>query len=130
MEKRRGKKFWEINFTLRFLNISLICATVFILISFYALGKIAIELQYSLTWRVHFIILQLSLTGVVFAFLIGMLLVLHRSLGAIPRIEKILEEVIIGNYSLRIAIRKKDIIHSFVEKLNKVLDILEGKAKT
>ncbi|MDD5669138.1 MAG: hypothetical protein PHE58_03800 [Candidatus Omnitrophica bacterium] len=128
-QERRKRALGRIQYTLRFLNVSLICAIVFIILAFYALGKLVTDSQYSMVWRINLIIFQLSFTAVIFALLIGMFLLLHRSLGAMPRIEEILDRVLKGDSSLRVTIRKEDIMHSFVEKLNKVLDQLEQKNK-
>jgi hypothetical protein len=127
MQERRRKGIGKIKYTLRFLNISLIFAIVFIILAFYALGRVVTDTQYSILWRINLIILQLSFTAVIFAFLIGMFLLLHRTLGALPRMEDILDRVIKGEYSLRINLRKDDIMKSFVEKLNQVLMLLEKK---
>ena len=128
MQKRR-RGIGRIKYTLRFLNISLVVAIIFILLAFYALGKLVTDSQYSLVWRINLIILQLSFTTVIFAFLIGMFLLLHRTLGALPRMEEILNKVIAGDYSLRIHIREEDILRFFVDKLNKVFELLEKKSK-
>ncbi len=128
MEQRR--KFWEINLTVHIFNYALIAATALFLIIFYAICKIIVELQHSLVWQIYLIILQIALTGFFVILLIVIFLVLHRVLGPIPRMEKILEKVINGDRSLRITIREKDIIHPFVDKLNKLLDLLEQKEKS
>lgn len=125
-EKRR---FWRIKFTLRILNVTLVCATILTLISFYALVKLITEPQYSLIWRVNLVILQLCFTAVIFVFIISIFLLVHRSMGPLPRMEEILEKVINGDYKQRIKIREKDVMCSFVDKLNKVFSLLEEKGK-
>ncbi len=125
MQERRRRGVGKIQYTLRFLNIALVVAIIFILLAFYALGKVVTDSQYSLVWRINLIILQLSFTAVIFAFLIGMFLLLHRTLGALPRMEDTLDKIIKGDYSLRITIRKEDIMRSFVDKLNKVFELLQ-----
>jgi signal transduction histidine kinase len=125
MQERRRRSIGRVQYTLRFLNIALVVAIIFILLAFYALGKVVTDSQYSLVWRINLIILQLSFTAVIFAFLIGMFLLLHRTLGALPRMEETLDKVIKGDYSLRINIRKEDIMRSFVDKLNKVCELLQ-----
>lgn len=129
MEEKRGHRFWKFNFALRFLNISLVFVTLLAVISFYALGRLMIDPQSSLSWRVNIIILQLSFTGVIFSFIIGMFLLLHRTLGAIPRLEKTLDTIINGEYSLRLSVRKKDVIRPLVDKINQLIELLEKKTK-
>ncbi|MFH1519178.1 MAG: hypothetical protein ABIE75_01215 [Candidatus Omnitrophota bacterium] len=53
--------------------------------------------------------------------------ILHYGFGAIARIEKILENIAEGNYSLRIHLRKKDIMQPLAVRINKILDLLEKK---
>lgn len=127
MKEKRG--FWKINFTVWILNFALIAATVVFLIILYALSRIAVELQSSIMWRIYLIVLQISLAGFFLALIIVIYVVLHRILGPIPRMESILEKIINGEHSLRVVIREKDILQPFVDKLNKVLDLLEGKEK-
>jgi signal transduction histidine kinase len=128
MNERRRR--WKINFTIQIFNLALIGTTLLFLIVFYALWKVVTELQYSITWQIYLIILQISLVGFFLILLIITFVVLHRTLGPIPRMEKILEKIINGDYSLRINVRKKDLIRPFVDKLNRVLELLEEKAKS
>jgi len=130
MQERRNNKFWKIKYTLWFLNIFLICITILTVISFYTLGRLVTEEQHSLKWRISFFVLQLCFIGIIFVFLTTMFLLLHRSLGPIPRLETILDKIINGDYALRLSIRKNDISHSFVDKINKVIALLEEKSKT
>jgi len=134
MKNRRSKVYLlKIPFTVHFINISLTYMLVLILINLYSLGKLVTELrrcsQSTSPWWTNCIISQLSFTGVIVVLLIFLLVLLHRSLGAIPRIEGILSKVLDGNYSLRITVRSKDTILPFVTKLNKVLELLEKSAK-
>lgn len=127
MKQRR--RIWKVNFTFRFLNITLIIATLFALINFYALLKVVTETQYSLLWRVNLIIVQMCFVGIIFAFLASLMVILNRSLGAMPRVEGALDKVIAGDYSQRVVIRKNDIIHSLVNRVNKIIELLEEKSK-
>lgn len=129
MGEKRGLGLWRLRFSIPFLNISLIVIICFTLISFYCLGRILTLPPYTMPWRVNFIILQASFAGVIVTFLVAITLLLRRSLGAIPRMEAALEKIAAGDYSLRLSIRKKDILHPLVDKINKVLDVLEAKAR-
>lgn len=130
MQERRDSKFWKIKYTLWFLNIFLICITLLTVISFYTLGRLVTEQQHSFQWRISFFVLQLCFIGIIFIFLTTMFLLLHRSLGPIPRLERILDKIIQGDYTLRLSIRKRDIIHSFIGKVNSVIALLEEKSKS
>jgi MFS family permease len=82
-------------------------------------------------WRMSFLIfLAIQLLANI-TLLIIMFTVLHRTIGAFPRIENNLEKVLAGDYAIRIGLRKKDNEHvsGLVTKLNKVLELLESKAK-
>ena len=82
-------------------------------------------------WRISFLIfLAIQLLANI-TLLIVMFTVLHRTIGAFPRIEQNLEKVLAGDYAIRIGLRKKDNEHvtGLVTKLNKVLELLESKAK-
>jgi predicted membrane protein len=82
-------------------------------------------------WRMSFLIfLGIQLLANI-TLLIIMFTVLHRTIGAFPRIENNLEKVLAGDHAIRIGLRKKDNEHvtGLVTKLNKVLELLESKAK-
>jgi methyl-accepting chemotaxis protein len=130
MQERRIGKFWKIKYTLWFLNVFLVCITLLTIISFYTLGRLVTEQQHSFQWRVSFFVLQLCFIGIIFIFLTTMFLLLHRSLGPLPRLERILDKIIQGDYTLRLSIRKRDIIHSFIDKVNSVIALLEEKSKS
>ncbi|MFA5090238.1 MAG: hypothetical protein WC510_04300 [Candidatus Omnitrophota bacterium] len=127
MKQRR--KIWKVNVTFRFLNITLVISTLFALINFYALVKVVTETQYSLLWRVNLIIVQMCFVGIIFAFLASLMVILNRSLGLMPRIEGVLDKVIAGDYSQRLVIRKNDIIHPLVNRVNNIIELLEGTSK-
>ena len=51
----------------------------------------------------------------------------HRFCGPLERVEKGLDRILKGNYSIRFRVRKNDDIQGIVEKLNRILDILQSK---
>lgn len=69
----------------------------------------------------------------VFAFVFILLLswriliMSHRFAGPIYRLEKDLEDIAKGNFSLRIKFRKKDELKSIAEGINKILDEIEKR---
>lgn len=125
--ERRRKRLWKIEFNVRFLNFSLLIAIILNLFVFYVLADIMAKLSGSLILQRDIIILPLILISIASIFLIALLVILHRSLEAIPRIKRTLDRVLAGERSLRITLRKKDILHSFAETLNKILDLVESK---
>ncbi len=132
MKDRRARLALVNKHTMQFMGASLIYIGVLVAVNFYVSWRMLTELQevfnYSSAWRINFVIMQLSFLGIIFILLVSMFLILHRSLGPLLRIERILDEVLKGNYALRITVRKKDIIHSLVDKINRLIE-LAGKAK-
>lgn len=55
-------------------------------------------------------------------------LISHRIAGPVYRIEKELDKIVKGDFSIRIKLRKKDELISIAEGINKILDRIEGKA--
>lgn len=53
----------------------------------------------------------------------------HRIAGPIYRMKKTLDEVVEGNYSLRLRLRRTDELKDVAESMNKVIEILENKSK-
>lgn len=56
-----------------------------------------------------------------------MLILSHRLAGPIYRLEKDLEDIAKGNFSLRIKFRKKDELKSIAEGINRILDEIEKR---
>ena len=73
-----------------------------------------------------FLVVQLAANA---AILLAMVSMLHKTTGALPRIEAVLDKVIAGDRSARIAVRRRDNdrICVFVDKLNSILDMGEKK---
>lgn len=135
MKDRRSKLFFlRTPFILHFVSIGLAYVCALVLINLYSSWMIGMALQNcsrgSSSWWVDSLISQLSFTGAIIVLLITLAVLLHRTLGPIPRLEKTLDKVIQGDYSLRLGIRKKDIIHSFVQKVNALIEALEKKSKS
>ncbi len=122
--------FGKRQFNFPFLTVSLISVTIMTLIFSFSLVDMAREMPFSLIWQANLFMMQLSLIGIILTFLITIFILLHRGLGVMHRMEEILEKIIDGDYSLRLSLRKKDIMQSFANKLNKVLDLLEAKSKS
>lgn len=55
--------------------------------------------------------------------------ILHYSFGAVSRMEKALDKFMEGDHSVRIKLRKKDIMYAFSQKLNTFLDWAENLSK-
>jgi len=49
--------------------------------------------------------------------------------GAVARMETILKDVAAGSYSLRLSLRKGDILSPLADKVNRIIDLLEKSAK-
>lgn len=58
-----------------------------------------------------------------------MLILSHRLAGPIYRLEKDLQDIAKGNFSIRIKFRKKDELKSIAEGINKILDEMEKRVE-
>lgn len=67
--------------------------------------------------------------GIVVVFLLSwrILILSHRLAGPIYRLEKDLQDIAKGNFSMRIRFRKKDELKSIAEGINKILDEIEKR---
>jgi len=123
--------FWLRRHTFKFVHFALVYIAVLVVVNFYSAWKMVSELQtnfqYSSAWKTNFLIMQVSFLGVIFILLASTCVLLHRSLGPLQRIESMLDEVLAGNYSVRITIRKKDLVHSLVDKINRIIGLLERR---
>jgi methyl-accepting chemotaxis protein len=132
-ERRRSRFFRKIGFAIKFFYIAFIYVLLLMIVNFYATWSIIKEmesaLQYSSSWRTDFIVSQGALLFVAIILFTTMLVVIHRSLGPIPRMEEVLERVAKGDYALRVSVRRRDFIAAFAERLNTVLGLLEQKVQ-
>lgn len=104
-----------------------------IIISFFINAYISIRM---LGWRDMFVggdiayfVFQLNFGAILLIILITMAFIFHKGFGALTRMENTLDEIIKGNYSLRINVRKGDTLAPLVNKMNKVIELLEKKSK-
>ena len=129
--EEEGKRYFGTRMPIRFrfVNTVLILAILFSLVNAYTLLKMFAEKElFSESDVTYFIFLFIFITAGL--FLIALLsFILYYSFGAAARIEKTLERVIKGESSLRISLRKKDLMFPLAEKMNKVIDILEKSIK-
>lgn len=127
--EKRSRKPWRIKHNLKLLNYLLAVTTIFTLFIFSTLKTILTEFPSFFGLHFDVVIISMCFVVIVTAFVIILVILLHRSLGPVVQIEHVLDEVIGGNRSLRIRLRKKDLLHSLERKLNKVLDSLEATGK-
>jgi hypothetical protein len=124
---RNRRQFWKIETTIIFLNVALIIATLLTMISFFALIKIITAPQDSMMWRINLVVLQVCFAGVIFTFVLSIFWLVQRGLGPLTRIEQVLDKVIAGDYKVRLGVREKDLLYTFINKVNRVLELLEKK---
>ena len=72
---------------------------------------------------------QLNFGAILLVFLVTLTFILHRGFGALSRIEDVLDQVIKGNHSLRLKLRKGDILIPLADRINKLVDQVEKKSK-
>jgi len=134
MKERRSKRIWRTKFTLPFFVISILWILIFSFLGFssflYLITKLQTALDIRIEWVMYFVWFVVILSIAIFTLFVCMSILLFRTVGPIPRMEKILDKVINGDYSQRITIRKKDTIHSLADRLNQVIGLLEKKSKS
>ena len=123
----KKRSFWMVQISLRFLQVFLVliglCVIVFSWLSVKMMDIFGADLE---AMRL-FVILQLIFAVIVSLSLMAIYLVTYRAVGALPRLEKVMERILEGDYSLRLNVRDKDILANFIGKINKLLDILEKR---
>jgi len=119
------RKFWKLGITLQFLKVTLTIAAALTLVSFFALARAVTDSQHGVSWRVHLVLLQVCFSGAIFMFLVSIFYIVHRALGPLLRVEGILDKVIAGDHTQRIALRDKDLMASFMKKVNSIIALLE-----
>jgi HAMP domain-containing protein len=129
MQERR-KRFWAARTPLsfRFVNTVAILMIFSFLANAFIVIKILGDLPLSVAEALYYKVIQLNFLGIILILTVTLTFILHYSIGALPRIESILERVLEGNYSLRIHVRKRDSLVSLAEKINKILDLLEKRS--
>jgi hypothetical protein len=85
--------------------------------------------DFYLTGDLAYMVFQLNFGAILLILLISMSYILHRGFGALSRLEQILDEIIKGKHSLRIKLRKGDVLIPLADKINKIIDLLEKKGK-
>jgi len=137
MDNKRKNIFqWKTKLSTPFIVIS-VCGMLLFTLVFGILVSVTMSDQMTFNpnaqniWRVSFLVFILIQIAANAALLTIIFSTLQKTIGAFPRIEKNLEQVIAGNYSIRIGVRQKDNEHvaSLVSKINKVLEVLENKTK-
>ena len=85
--------------------------------------------DYVLTNMAPYIIFQVNYAAIILVFVVSLVWILHYGFGALSRMENILEQVVNGDHTFRMHLRKRDIMRPFAEKMNRVLDLLEEANK-
>jgi len=70
-----------------------------------------------------------GITYYVFQLITTLGYALRCGFGAVARMETILKDVAAGSYSLRLSLRKGDILSPLADKVNRIIDLLEKSAK-
>ncbi|MEW6075183.1 MAG: hypothetical protein AB1530_02645 [Candidatus Omnitrophota bacterium] len=126
MKKRMP--FGGSKFSFPFLSVYLVSAAIMEFFVLYAIWRLITETQYSLNWHIALIVLLLNFLGFLLSSFFTVFFLLHRGLGALGRIEADLDKVARGQRSIRLTLRRGDIIQSLVSRINAILDILEKKS--
>ncbi len=103
----------------------------FVIISFFVNAYISIKMLASKPMAPNadmvYFSSQLNFGAILLVFLVTLTFILHRGFGALSRIEDVLDQVIKGNHSLRLKLRKGDILIPLADRINKLIEMLEKK---
>ena len=106
---------------------------IFVIVSFFVNAYVSIKMLAAkpLTPNADMVYFssQLNFGAILLIFLVTLTFILHRGFGALSRIEDALDHVIKGNYSLRLKLRKGDILIPLTDRINKIIELLEKKSK-
>jgi signal transduction histidine kinase len=126
---QRSKMLWKLQYKIKLFNAALVVAVIFNVFVF-------AMLPFMLKGNDSVSALDMTLVGlmvgaicIVTIFILLLVVILHRSLGPIVQVEKVLDRVISGDYCARVHFRKDDLLHDMEDKLNEVLAILEQEKR-
>lgn len=128
-DRRRSVLAVALNRRLRFINFVMFLVVMFAFLNAYASIDMLGERMFLFRSEIGYYILQFSFVTIGLVFIATLCYILHHGFGAIARMEGILEKIVEGDRSLRIKLRKKDILLPFADEVNKVLDVLENETK-
>lgn len=74
-------------------------------------------------------VVAISLPVILFIILRVALVYSNRIIGPVPRIEREIDKVLAGDYSLRLEVRDKDELNNFVKKINLLLEAVEKEKR-
>ncbi|MDD3297077.1 MAG: hypothetical protein PHU64_06965 [Candidatus Omnitrophica bacterium] len=132
MKEKRKRRFLRLETVNRFkfINWVLFLAVASMFVNAYVSMKMIEEGKILFGGEFRFISFQVNFIGIIVILLIAIAFILHYSCGALSRMERILEEVLDGDYSLRIRLRKGDMMAPFAQRVNKVLELLDKSKKS
>lgn len=76
--------------------------------------------------KINFLLL-VGLPPVLILIFILAIVLTHRLVGPLERLERDLEKISVGNYSVRLKLRKKDDLKPLADTINKIIDKLERR---
>lgn len=74
-------------------------------------------------------VVAISLPLILFIILRAALIYSNRIIGPVPRIEREIDKVLAGDYSLRLKVRNKDELNDFIRKINTLLELIEKEKR-
>ncbi|MBU2102422.1 MAG: hypothetical protein ABH865_06760 [Candidatus Omnitrophota bacterium] len=124
-EKRKMISTLQPPVRFKFLRIVML----FLIVSFIINAYVSIKTIQSGNFELSYLAYQLNFGAIVIILLISLTFIMHRGFGALSRIENVLEEVSKGDCSLRITLRKGDVLIPLVERINKIIEQLEKSSR-
>ncbi len=123
--KRRRILAPRLSKRLKFIHAMLVLVIFFTCVNTFFSLRLLNETQLLINLNCKYFLFQFTFIVAGLIFITTLVYIMHYGFGAIFRMEKILEKIAKGDYSLRIRLRKKDFLRPLAKKLNVVLDDLE-----
>lgn len=120
---RRRQKLWKLPYNIAVINYSFCALIILNVIIFYTFITIVNFMADTFSALFRFTLLLSSFIAVDFIFIGLVLIIVNRSIGALPRMNKILDKFLQGDRKVRFQAREKDFIKPIGEKINKIMDM-------
>lgn len=115
---------------MKFIQVMLLLVILVAMVNTFISITLLNEMQLFVDISYKYFAIQFTFIALGLILILTLVYFIHYGFGAIFRMEKILEKISAGDYSLRIHLRKKDFLRPTAEKLNVVLDELEKEKNT
>jgi hypothetical protein len=136
METNNKPKFWKMGYNFPFVIICMILMLLTALVRYALHVQIIRNYRHALDisgipfeWNLGSVGLDLVFLSISVTLIITVYILLRCTLGELPKLEKILDQILKGNHSARFIIEDDSPMAPLANKLNKLLESLDKKNK-